>query len=70
MDLVLEVGEQLQPVEIKSGQTFHADFLTGLQKWGRYAGTTSLPPRLVYGGDTSMLRSGVFVESWRDLAGT
>jgi predicted AAA+ superfamily ATPase len=70
VDLVLEVGEQLQPVEIKSGQTFHADFLTGLQKWGRYAGTTSLPPRLVYGGDTSMLRSGVSVESWRDLAGT
>ncbi len=69
VDLVLEVGERLQPVEIKSGQTFHADFLAGLQKWERYAGTTSLAPHLIYGGETSMLRSGVSVQSWRDLAG-
>ena len=69
VDLVLEVGERLQPVEIKSGQTFHSDFLVGLQKWQRYAGPTSLAPHLIYGGDTSMLRSGVSVQSWRDLAG-
>lgn len=67
VDLVLEDGEQLQPIEIKSGQTFHSEFLLGLQKWSRYAGDTSLPPRLVYGGDSNMLRSGVSVESWREM---
>lgn len=70
VDLVLEVGEKLQPVEIKSSQTFHSDFLQGLQKWGRYAGESSLPPRLVYGGEGNMVRSGVSVESWRELLGS
>jgi hypothetical protein len=67
--VVIEQGEKLQPVEIKSGQTFHADFLSGLNKWARYAGTAALPAHLVYGGDDAMLRSGVQVHSWRDLNG-
>lgn len=68
VDLVLEQGAQLQPVEIKSGQTFNLDFLDGLNKWLRYAGTAALPARLVYGGEDDMLRNGVAVQSWRHLA--
>lgn len=67
VDLVLEEGAQLQPVEIKSSQTFNAAFLDGLTKWGRYAGDAALPARLVYGGDESMVRSGVAVQSWRGM---
>ncbi|MCX7239235.1 MAG: ATP-binding protein [Burkholderiales bacterium] len=67
VDLVLEQGAQLQPVEIKSAQTFNASFLHGLNKWMRYAGTTALPARLVYGGEDNMLRSGVAVQSWRHM---
>jgi predicted AAA+ superfamily ATPase len=69
VDLVLEEGGKLQPVEIKSGQTFHTNFLDGLNKWARYAGDAALPPRLVYGGEDSMLRSGVAVRSWRHMQG-
>jgi len=67
VDLLIEQGEYLMPVEIKSGQTFNADFLTGLTKWMRYAGATALPAQLVYGGDDTMTRQGVQVRSWRNL---
>jgi predicted AAA+ superfamily ATPase len=70
VDLVLEQGSQLLPVEIKSGQTFNASFLDGLGKWRRYAGEAALPARLVYGGEDSMLRGGVAVQSWRSLTPT
>lgn len=67
VDLLIEHGDLLMPVEIKSGQTFNTDFLTGLTKWMRYAGTTALPAQLVYGGDDTMSRQGVQVRSWRNL---
>lgn len=69
VDLLIEQGDFLTPVEIKSGQTFNADFVTGLTKWLRYAGPTALPAQLVYGGDDTMARQGVQVRSWRNLQG-
>ena len=67
VDVVIEEGEKLMPVEIKSGQTFTSDFLTGLNKWARYAGDKALPAHLVYGGDENMTRRGVSVHSWRRM---
>jgi uncharacterized protein len=67
VDLVLEESSKLQPIEIKSAQTFNTAFLDGLKKWSAAAGTAGLPPRLVYGGDENMLRSGVVVQSWRSM---
>ena len=69
VDVVVEQGEQLMPIEIKSGQTFNADFLSGLSKWAGYAGAAAQPAHLVYGGAVSMTRSGVAVHAWRELAG-
>ena len=40
---------------------------TGLAKWMRYAGSTTLPAQLVYGGDNDMTRQAVEVRSWRNL---
>jgi predicted AAA+ superfamily ATPase len=68
VDLVLEQGDKLLPIEIKSGQTFNSDFLTGLNKWVRYAGDAAMPAHLVYGGDAQMTRSGVVVHGWQDLS--
>jgi hypothetical protein len=67
VDVVIEQGDKLMPVEIKSGQTFTMDFLTGLNKWARYAGVASMTPHLVYGGEENMTRSGVAVQSWKSF---
>jgi len=69
VDVVMEFGEKLLPIEVKSGQTFHAELLIGLTKWARYAGDAAMPAHLVYGGDHTMLRNGVAVHSWNNLQG-
>ena len=67
VDVVIELGEKLLPIEIKSGQTFHAEFINGLTKWAHYAGNAAMPALLVYGGEDTMVRNGVAVHTWRNL---
>jgi hypothetical protein len=55
-------------MEIKSGQTFNADFLTGINKWMKIAGDAALTPQLVYGGSENMTRNGVEVRSWKQIS--
>lgn len=68
VDVVIEQGEQLMPMEIKSGQTVNADFLTGINKWMKIAGDAALTPQLVYGGNENMTRNGVEVRSWKQIS--
>lgn len=68
VDVVVEHGDKLMPIEIKSGQTFNSNFLDGLHKWARYAGDAALPAHLVYGGAASMTRSSVTVHGWREMS--
>ncbi|WP_133511694.1 ATP-binding protein [Candidatus Thiosymbion oneisti] len=68
VDLLFEVGQQLQSVEIKSGATFVTDWLDAVRKWTGFARDAALPPWLVYGGATGYQREGVTVLAWRDLA--
>jgi hypothetical protein len=70
IDLLIEQGEGLDAVEIKSGATMAAGFLTNLERFPirlKSAGQ-QLPIRshLVYGGDDSYQRSGAQVVPWRD----
>jgi predicted AAA+ superfamily ATPase len=67
VDLLVERGAVLDPVEIKSGQTVNEDYFSGLRRWRSYAAGHSGPPTLVYGGGESFRRSGVRVVAWRDL---
>lgn len=67
IDVVIEQGKKLMPVEIKSGQTFNPDFVAGINKWLKFAGDVSMPPQLVYGGHENMNRNGVSVQSWQKI---
>lgn len=67
VDVVIGQGEKLMPVEIKSGQTYNSDFVTGINKWMKFAGETSMTPQLVYGGNDNMSRNGVEVQSWKNI---
>ncbi|NCC27048.1 MAG: DUF4143 domain-containing protein, partial [Gammaproteobacteria bacterium] len=66
-DLVMEMGTDLQPVEIKSGRTVTTDYLRAAQKAGRIFGDAGPMPWLVHGGEESYVRSGVRVVGWRSL---
>jgi len=67
VDLLVEKGDSLQPLEIKSGQTIAADFFQTLAKWGALAGKPDAPAWLVYGGDQSARHGNVEIVPWRSL---
>jgi len=67
IDLVVDDGDRLIPVETKSGETVVPDFFRGLEYWRRIAGETP-QSALVYGGDESYQRRGTVVYSWRQWA--
>lgn len=68
IDLILEHGGRLQPVEIKVGATVSGDAFTGLHRWREIAGDAAMDPTLVYAGDMPQERRGVAVRPWRELA--
>lgn len=68
VDLLLDDGLSLKPVEIKSGQTIAADFLTALKKWCELSGALERPAMLVYGGDQEFVNANVTIVPWRKLA--
>jgi len=62
IDIVIENGEKLFPVEIKSGQTVVSNMFDTLKWWRELTGTTD--SALIYGGKESYLRHGVKVRPW------
>lgn len=70
VDLLIEDGTRLIPVEIKSGATLNGDFLRGLDRFAEVAGKESHDPALIYGGDGGMTWHGVRVMGWKEAGGT
>jgi len=66
VDIVIELGQRLMPVEIISGKTVARDFFSGLEKWAAMAGELSFSPTLIYGGEETYQHKGIRVTAWRD----
>jgi len=67
VDLLIDHGTHLSPLEIKSGQTINKDYFKGLEFWKKLAGETAGKAWLVYGGDTRQSRSDVTVLPWYEI---
>ena len=68
IDLILEYGEDLHPVDIKSGQTIVPDFFKALKRWGALSGRTELPAWLVYGGDRELSNRNISIVPWMQIS--
>jgi predicted AAA+ superfamily ATPase len=68
VDLLLDDGSNLKPVEIKSGQTIVPDFMTSLKKWCELSGLPNRPAWLVYGGMTGHTNGNISIVPWSELA--
>lgn len=64
VDVVVEEGNGLMPIEIKSGKTVAGDSFAGLDKWRALAGETAREPTLIYGGNEEYRQNGVRVVGW------
>jgi len=65
--VVLDFGQEIEQVEIKSGKTLNPEFFTPLRKLAALHGGIR-ESYLVYGGSETFRREGVRVVSWRDIA--
>jgi len=65
VDVVVDDGMTLMPIEIKSGQTLNHDFFTGLERWMALAGDRASAPTLVYGGADNHVHKGINVLAWK-----
>jgi predicted AAA+ superfamily ATPase len=72
VDLLLENGEQLQAIEIKSSATMKNDFFGGLETFQSISGISTENLFVVYGGETDYTtKKGKFVSwknAWRTLS--
>lgn len=64
VDIIIDTGTGLMPIEIKSGQTLNRDFFTSLERWVSLAGEKAVRPSLVYGGTQQLHRKGIDVFGW------
>ncbi len=64
IDILIDQGDELIPLEIKAGQTINPDFFKGIRFWKKLANDSDHPAALVYGGDRSQIRSGIHVYPW------
>lgn len=67
IDMLIEHGEELIAVEIKSGQTVNKDYFLSLQKWMKYSGSSPEQRYIIYGGNENFVRSGVNVLAWKSV---
>ena len=71
VDLILEQGNDIAAVEIKSGITVASDAFGNLNAWRKYAtqrgSFNAIYPGLVYGGEDRFTRDGVDVMPWAQL---
>ena len=66
VDLIIEQGTKLMPVEIKSGRTLTHESFAGLEKWCALAGTKAEEAALIYGGDETYRQKEIKVVGWKD----
>lgn len=66
IDVVIERGQELIPLEIKGGQTIVNDFFKGLDWWNEQAESDPEKGYLIYGGTETHQRSKGRVISWQD----
>lgn len=65
VDLLIENGEKLLPIEIKSGQTVASSMFSDLNYWQKLSQCED--GMLVYGGSESYTRNGMKVRSWAEF---
>lgn len=67
IDLLVEAGQKLLAIEIKSGQTVADDFFSALETFCALIDDRNVRQVLVYGGDQSQKRTRSHVVTWSDL---
>ena len=64
IDILIDLGDRLIPVEAKSGMTITSDTVTGLRWWTDLERNPAVGGVVVHGGDESRMRNGIAIRPW------
>lgn len=67
IDLLIEDGEHLNAVEIKSGETLNSDLFKGLRYYKRLSGEQDKNFKLIYGGEKKLTRKDGTAIGWKSI---
>lgn len=67
VDCIIEQGQKLTPLEIKSSRTFNTRFLDGLNYWAKLAGEKSTDGRVIFSGSSEQVRAHNALVSWQSI---
>ena len=67
VDLIIQNGNELVPVEIKSSQTWHSSFLKGIDYFKSLLGDRVLKGTVIYGGDNNRTTESYCLRSYKRL---
>jgi len=67
VDLLIEQGNTLTPIEIKSSQTLHSSLMDGLKKYIKFSLQNAQSSHLIYGGKRSTTLDRYNAHSWQEL---
>ena len=67
VDLIIDLGSTLLPIEIKSSQTISNALFDPIKKFAKIAGKSAIPGTLVYAGTEQTQRSGIQVLPWLEI---
>ncbi len=67
IDCLIEEGDSLIPIEMKSAQTIHSDFFTSLAHFSKLANISPSAGYVIYGGQEEQKRQNGHIVSWKDL---
>ena len=67
VDLLIEQGNTLTPIEIKSSQTLHSSLMDGLKKYTKFSLQNAQSSHLIYGGKRSTTLDRYNAHSWEEL---
>jgi predicted AAA+ superfamily ATPase len=67
IDCIIENGNLLTPIEIKSGNTFNQDFFKNLNYWNKLSDNSNENSYVVYGGDSSRDTKDGKLLAWSDI---
>lgn len=67
IDLLLDQGTQVLPIEIKSGETINSDFFKGINYWRKLVNQDACQAALIYGGQDVQQRQSYHGTCFRDF---
>ncbi len=67
IDLIIDDGGRIIPVEIKSGRTIQPDFFKNIGIFNKISGSSPEKSHIIYGGQEHQVRSQGTVSGWRKM---